>query len=151
MSLKDDKQQNIQLELDFSAVPMGEARQARGEETEPSGAMNGPENPASTNRLMEEVCERENLKAALQQVKADPFSTGELVSAMGAAISIDGDLDPIDAAGSLRTAVDSGLVTYSLPVVPKTVAGAAVLLLGDGAEEVLAYFNGTGPAPAPGS
>ena len=92
-----------------------------------------------------------SLQAALQQVKADPFSTGELVSAMGAAISIDDALDPIDAAGSLRTAVDSGLVTYSLPVVPKTVAGAAVLLLGDGAEEVLAYFNGTGPAPAPGS
>ncbi len=90
-----------------------------------------------------------SLQAAIAQVKANPFSTGDLVSAMGAAIAIDGDLDPIDAAGSLRTAVDSGLQTYSLPVVPKTVAGAAVLLLGDGAEAVLAYFNGTGPAPAP--
>ena len=26
MSLKDDKQQNIQLELDFSSAPTGEAR-----------------------------------------------------------------------------------------------------------------------------
>ena len=26
-----------------------------------------------------------------------------------------------------------------------------MLLLGDGAEVVLAYFNGTGPAPAPSS
>jgi RNA-directed DNA polymerase len=76
MSLKDDKQQNIQLELDFSAVPTGEARQASGEETESSGATNGPESPASTNRLMEEVCERENLKAALQQVKANKGSAG---------------------------------------------------------------------------
>ena len=38
--------------------------------------MSEPENPASTNRLMEEVCERENLKAALQQVKANKGSAG---------------------------------------------------------------------------
>jgi len=76
MSLKDDKQQNIQLELDFSAMPTGEARQAGGEETESSGSTSEPESPASTNRLMEEVCERENLKAALQQVKANKGSAG---------------------------------------------------------------------------
>src|SRR6202521_5143191 len=70
MSLKDDKQQNIQMQLDFSSALTGEAREAGGEGAEASGAMNGTENPASTNRLMEEVCERENLKAALRQVKA---------------------------------------------------------------------------------
>jgi len=37
----------------------------RGEGTESSGPMNRPENPASANQLMGEVCERENLKAAL--------------------------------------------------------------------------------------
>jgi hypothetical protein len=62
MSLKDDQQQNIQLELDFSPALAGEARTAGREETESSVAMNGTQNPASTNRLMEEVCERENLK-----------------------------------------------------------------------------------------
>lgn len=92
-----------------------------------------------------------SLQEALAQVKADPFSTGELVAALGASIAIDADLDPIDAAASLRTAVDGGLATYSLPVIPRTVAGAAVLLLGDGAETVLAYFRGTGPAPVPTS
>ena len=71
MSLKDDKQQNIQMQLDFSSVPTGEAREAGREGTELSGAMNGTENPASTNRLMEEVCERENLKEALRRVKAN--------------------------------------------------------------------------------
>jgi RNA-directed DNA polymerase len=76
MSLKDDKQQNIQMQLDFSSVPTGEAREAGREGTELSGAMNGTENPASTNRLMEEVCERENLKAALQRVKANKGSPG---------------------------------------------------------------------------
>jgi LCP family protein required for cell wall assembly len=91
------------------------------------------------------------LQAAIQQVKADPFSTGDLVRAMGAAISIDGGLDPIDAAGSLRTAVDAGLKTYALPVIPKTIGGAAVLLLGDGADAVLNFFRGTGPAPEPNS
>src|SRR5664280_3270754 len=76
MSLQDDKQRNIQIELDFSSALTGEAREAGREGTESAGAMNGTENPASTNRLMEEVCERENLKAALRQVKANKGSTG---------------------------------------------------------------------------
>jgi hypothetical protein len=76
MNLKDDKQQNIQMQLDFSLALTGEAREAGREGTEASGAMNGTENPASTNRLMEEVCERENLKAALQRVKANQGSPG---------------------------------------------------------------------------
>ena len=69
MSLKDDKQQNIQTQLDFSFALTGEAREASREGTESSGAMNGPESRAETDRPMEEVCQRENLKAALQQVK----------------------------------------------------------------------------------
>src|ERR1700680_1058697 len=76
MSLKDDQQQNIQLELDFSSARTGEARTAGREETESSGATSGTENPASTKRLMEEVCERENLKEALQRVKANQGSAG---------------------------------------------------------------------------
>src|SRR5215475_5289748 len=76
MSLKDDKQQNIQIELDFSSALTGEAREAGREETESPGATTGTERPASTNRLMEEVCERENLKGALRQVKANKGSAG---------------------------------------------------------------------------
>src|SRR5580700_9948622 len=76
MSLKDDRQQNIQLELDFSPALTGETRTAGREETESSGAMNGTETPASANRLMEEVCERENLKEALRRVKANQGSAG---------------------------------------------------------------------------
>src|SRR5271169_3980802 len=76
MSLKDDKQQNIQVQLDFSLAPTGEAREAGREGTEASGTMNGTENPAGTNRLMEEVCERENLKAALRRVKANKGGPG---------------------------------------------------------------------------
>ena len=92
MSLKDDEQQNIQLELDFSSEPTGEAREAGREETESSGATSGAESPASTNRLMEEVCERENLKEALRQVKANKGSvTGHIISARRFSVS-PGDL-----------------------------------------------------------
>src|SRR2546429_5094973 len=76
MSLKDDKQQNIQMDLDFSSALTGAARSVAGEETESPRATNEPENPASTNRLMEEVCERENLKEALRQVKSNKGSAG---------------------------------------------------------------------------
>ena len=75
MSLTDDKQQNLQMELDFSALT-GAARGVAGEETESLVATSGSESPATTDRLMEEVCERENLKAALRQVKAKKGSPG---------------------------------------------------------------------------
>jgi len=69
-------QQNIQTELDFSSTPVGEAREAEREATESLSTMNDPESPASTNRLMEEVCERENLKEALRRVKRNKGSAG---------------------------------------------------------------------------
>jgi RNA-directed DNA polymerase len=76
MSLKNDKQQNNQMDLDFSSALTGEAREAGREGAESSGVTNGPESPARTDRLMEEVCERENLKEALRQVKANKGSPG---------------------------------------------------------------------------
>src|SRR6185437_15281179 len=62
-------------ELNFSSTPVGEAREAEREATESLSTMNDPESPASTNRLMEEVCERENLKEALR-VKRNKGSAG---------------------------------------------------------------------------
>jgi RNA-directed DNA polymerase len=76
MDLKSDKRQNIQLALDFSSLPAGEACAAGREETESPLAAQGTENPAHTNQLMEEVCERENLKEAWPQVKANKGSGG---------------------------------------------------------------------------
>src|SRR5215471_16819946 len=76
MSLRDDKQQNLQLELDFSPALTGAARGVAGEETESLATTSGTENPARTNRMMEEVCERENLKEALRQVKGTKGSAG---------------------------------------------------------------------------
>ncbi len=76
MDLRRDKRQNIQEKLDFSSEWKGEARQAGREETEPRQAMHEPESPANTIRLMEEVCERENLLEALRRVKANKGSAG---------------------------------------------------------------------------
>src|ERR1700689_4025788 len=76
MNLRSEMRQNLQTELDFSSTPAGEAREAGGEETESPPVVNDPESPASTNRLMEEVCERENLKEALRRVKANQGSAG---------------------------------------------------------------------------
>src|SRR5499427_6086387 len=76
MSLKGDKQQNVQKQLDFTDALTGEAREAGREETESSSAASGAKHPARTDRLMEEICEPENLKEALRQVKANKGSAG---------------------------------------------------------------------------
>ena len=88
------------------------------------------------------------LQTALARIKIDPFAAGRLAIAIGSSLKIDDELDPVSAAASLRTAVDAGIATYSLPVFGKTIGGNAVLLLGDGSDAVLAYFRGQGPAPA---
>lgn len=89
------------------------------------------------------------IQGALAEVKADPFAAGRLARSIGAALRIDGDLDPLAAAGSLRDAVGNGLATYSLPVRGVNDDGKAVLEMTDGAGAYLAYFAGTGPDPAP--
>jgi RNA-directed DNA polymerase len=76
MDLKRDTRQNIQKKLDFSSEQTVEARQAGREETESRQAMHEPKSPASTVRLMEEVCERENLLEALRRVKGNKGSAG---------------------------------------------------------------------------
>src|SRR5258707_451190 len=76
MNLRSDMRQNIQIELDFSSPSVGEACEAGREETESLPSVSEPESPASTNRWMEEVCERENLKEALRRVKANKGSAG---------------------------------------------------------------------------
>jgi RNA-directed DNA polymerase len=77
MNLRSDmRQKSTQESLDFDSVPTGEARQARGEATESFSTVHATESPAGTNQLMEEICERGNLKQALQQVKANKGSPG---------------------------------------------------------------------------
>jgi RNA-directed DNA polymerase len=76
MNLESDKRLNIQLRLDFSSAPKGEARQAGREDIGSLPAVDEPERPADTSRIMEEVCERANLKEASRQVRANKGSAG---------------------------------------------------------------------------
>src|SRR6516162_9217205 len=76
MNLRSDTRQNVQLTLDFRSRPTGEAWKAETEAVESRQAAHAIENPASTNRLMEEVCKRENLREALRRVKANKGSPG---------------------------------------------------------------------------
>ncbi len=76
MNLESDKRLNIQLRLDFSSTPTGEARQAGREDIESLSVVSEPERPANTRRIMEEICERANLKEALRQVRGNKGSAG---------------------------------------------------------------------------
>ncbi len=76
MNLRNDRRPNTQGELNFPSSSAGEARETEREEPESFPAVHGPERPASTNRLMEEVCERVNLKEALRRVQANKGSAG---------------------------------------------------------------------------
>ena len=72
----DVRRQKIQLELDFSAEPKSEALRSAPGVVETSVAKRAEESPAGTERLMEEVCKRENCKQALQRVKTNGGSAG---------------------------------------------------------------------------
>jgi RNA-directed DNA polymerase len=76
MNLRSDKRPNIQGELDFSSADPGEAQEPRGKEIESLSARSEPESPASTDRMMEEICEWKNLKEAMWRVKANDGSAG---------------------------------------------------------------------------
>src|SRR5229473_5505499 len=76
MNLRSDKRQNIQGKLDFSSPGPGEAQEPGGKEIESLPAAHEHESPASTNRMMEEICDWENLKEAMWRVKANKGSAG---------------------------------------------------------------------------
>jgi RNA-directed DNA polymerase len=53
MNIESDKRLNIQLRLDFSSAPTGEAGQALREGIESLSVVHEPERPANTSRIME--------------------------------------------------------------------------------------------------
>lgn len=90
---------------------------------------------------------RSAVDGTLRKIQSSPFGSGEVIDAVVGAVRIDDRLDPIQAGEALRSAAEQGLRSFTLPVVNDTVGDAAVLRLGDGAETLLAYFRGEGPAP----
>jgi len=65
----DAKRRKIQLELAFMAEGRGEAPMAADKGTEVPKAKRSPEDPALPVLLMEEICQRESLRRALQRVR----------------------------------------------------------------------------------
>jgi RNA-directed DNA polymerase len=78
----DDKRQKTQVELALANESKGEALRRIGEGTESATAAHDTESLAQ-GQLMEQVCERENLKRALARVKRNKGSAG--VDAMSVA------------------------------------------------------------------
>jgi RNA-directed DNA polymerase len=76
MGVKRQKTRPEQLGLAFPAAGRGEAPSAAGQGSETPSAKRMYENPADTERLMEEVCERENCQQALQRVKRNKGAPG---------------------------------------------------------------------------
>ena len=70
------KRQKNQMLLAFMAESRGESPMAASEGTEPPMAKREPESPTTTDSLMEEVCQRDNLWKALKRVQANKGSPG---------------------------------------------------------------------------
>jgi len=78
VQLRDDKRQKNQLQqsLAFPETGRSEAPESPGRGTEPSMVKHKPESPASSEQLMEEICQAENCKQALARVKSNKGSPG---------------------------------------------------------------------------
>lgn len=71
-----DQRQNNQYQLAFRLDEGSEASGSAAEGTEALGVERATESPAGNQQAMEAVCERENLREALQRVKANKGSPG---------------------------------------------------------------------------
>jgi len=72
----DDLRPKIQRDLAFPGESRSEAPKASRRGSESSAAGRNPEHPALPEKLMEEVCERRNLKEALRRVRANKGAPG---------------------------------------------------------------------------
>ena len=71
-----EKRQKTQYELAFEDAGRGEAPRSSEGRVESTAAKLGTESQANTDKLIEEACEKENLKEALRRVKANAWAAG---------------------------------------------------------------------------
>lgn len=88
------------------------------------------------------------LKSTARYVAAHPLDAANVMRNATSAFSVDGGLQLIDLARKLRPAADGGAVSWALPVTNDMIGGRSVVRLTNDAAPLLAYFAGTGPAPA---
>jgi RNA-directed DNA polymerase len=72
----DAKRQNNQMHLAFSTTPASEANRTAEQGTEASTAERQPQSPANSDRLMEVICEPENIREAVKRVGANKGAPG---------------------------------------------------------------------------
>ena len=76
MDLRSDKRPKTQRERDSVSADGGEAQRPQQREFESLPAMHEDERPTDTERMMEAICEWENVKEAIRQVKTNKGSAG---------------------------------------------------------------------------
>ncbi len=86
---------------------------------------------------------------AARATVGNPFRIGGVLGAVADSLRVDPSLDLPAVARRLRSAASAGLTTFALPVQPDEINGKSVLVLrGDAALPLIAYFQGTGALPA---
>ena len=88
------------------------------------------------------------LKSAARYVAEHPLRAAEVMRNATAAFSVDSGLKLVDLGRKLRPAAQGGAVSWALPVALDMIEGRSVVRLTNESTPVLAYFAGTGPAPA---
>ena len=86
-------------------------------------------------------------KSAVLGVSGNPFKAGDVLKGGLSAVVVDNNLDLIEFAKKLRPAAGGNIASFPLDVYGDMVGSSSVLQLGKGADELIAFFNGTGPRP----
>jgi LCP family protein required for cell wall assembly len=86
-------------------------------------------------------------KSAVLGVSGNPFKAGDVLKGGLSAVVVDTNLDLIEFAKKLRPAAGGNIASFPLDVYGDMVGSNSVLKLGKGADELIAFFNGTGPRP----
>ncbi|MFN5605541.1 MAG: LCP family protein [Actinomycetes bacterium] len=88
------------------------------------------------------------INKAIEQTTANPLRTSELVNAAVASLRVDPGTNLVQTAEFLKPLAGNGVVRYSLPVMPETIEGKDVLVLGADSPNYLGYFAGVVGPPA---
>lgn len=88
------------------------------------------------------------LRSTLRYLAARPFSVSRVIGEATSAVTVDPGLGLVELGRRLRPVADGGAVSRALPVENDMVDGKSVVRLTSQAPPLLAYFAGTGPAPA---
>lgn len=92
---------------------------------------------------------RSAVNGLMAELMQNPERVGELIEVAAGAITIGAGDDLFETALALRAAAAEGLHTFTPPVTVSNHGSQSALDLADGADEILDYFRGTGPLPAP--